>query len=144
MILPVKKPYRITSPYGWRTLQGKREFHDGLDFVSQSNQDVYAISSGVVVYDMDNYNDALRWVDNKHSGGNMVIILHDYDGAKIYCRYLHLRNNKVKVNDKITEGQLIGQYANVGRSYGAHLHFDVYSYPEWRKEDPTKYLEHLF
>jgi murein DD-endopeptidase MepM/ murein hydrolase activator NlpD len=140
MILPVKKPYRITSPYGWRTLQKKQQFHDGIDFVSSSSKDVLSILDGVVMFDMDNYDEALRWTDGKHSGGNMIIIKHEFNGKKYFARYLHLGKNTVKKSETIKEGHVIGQYSDVGYSFGAHLHFDLYD-DKWKKIDPTFIFE---
>jgi len=135
MILPVKNPYKITSDYGNRILNGVKEFHDGLDLISKTDASVLAIADGTVIYDMDNYNDALRWVDNHHSAGNMVILQHVIDDVTYFVRYLHLRNNFVKVGDKASAGQKIGEYANVGRSFGPHLHVDVWT-EKWQKLNP--------
>jgi murein DD-endopeptidase MepM/ murein hydrolase activator NlpD len=138
MVLPVKEPYRISSPYGWRTLQGKKEFHSGIDFVSDSDsEDVLAIADGIVVYDQDDYDDALRWVDKHHSAGNMVILQHEIDGQSYYVRYLHLLENTIKKGERVNEGDVIGQYADVGRSFGAHLHIDAYDV-DWKKLDITQ------
>ena len=57
MMIPIKD-YKITSPYGYRILRGKKEFHDGIDFISVTgDKNVYAIANGIVEYDMDNYDD---------------------------------------------------------------------------------------
>jgi murein DD-endopeptidase MepM/ murein hydrolase activator NlpD len=138
-MIPIKD-YRISSPYGYRILKGKKEFHDGIDFVSTSGDtNVYAIANGLVEYDMDNYNDALRWVDKHHSGGNMIIVKHTINGNYYYARYLHLGQNTVSKNDFVNEGDVLGQYGDYGYSFGAHLHFDMYD-KKWRKIDPSAIL----
>jgi murein DD-endopeptidase MepM/ murein hydrolase activator NlpD len=142
MNLPVKKIHKITSDYGKRVLNGVKEFHDGMDFVSKTDQSVLAIADGVVIYDMDNYNDALRWVDAHHSAGNMVIIQHIINDVKYFVRYLHLRNNVVKVGDQVVSGQYIGEYADVGRSFGPHLHLDAWT-EKWQKINPHLIMDEI-
>lgn len=126
--------YKITSDYGWRKLNGEKQFHDGIDFVGSSNA-VYAISNGIVEYDQDDYNHELRWMDRHHSAGNMVIIRHTIGGEMYYVRYLHLAENTVSKNDFVNEGDIIGAYGDVGYSFGAHLHVDVYDM-KWKKKNP--------
>lgn len=142
MISPVNNP-RISSGFGNRKdplNPGQVQFHDGIDFVSKDNdRNVRAITSGVVVYDMDNYREALRWVDPHHSAGNYLIIKHEIAGKMYYARYLHLKNNNVSVGDTVAEGDVIGEYADVGRSRGPHLHFDLYA-ENWSKINPTPIL----
>ncbi|MBN2157893.1 MAG: M23 family metallopeptidase [Spirochaetes bacterium] len=145
MISPVNNP-RITSPYGNRNdplNPGQNQFHDGIDLASiDKDINVRAITSGIVVYDMDNYRDALRWVDPHHSAGNYVIIKHLISENTYYVRYLHLKNNTIKVGDAVSEGDVIGQYADVGRSRGAHLHMDMYT-EYWVKINPTPVVKEV-
>jgi murein DD-endopeptidase MepM/ murein hydrolase activator NlpD len=136
MIQPVKSPLRISSKYGWRTLQGKRQFHDGIDYVSDSgDQSVFSIFDGTVTYDFDDYDEARRWTDNHQSGGNMIIVKYKLAGADYYVRYLHLISNVVKNGQNVKSGQILGTYGDVGYSFGAHVHVDVYDY-RWKKIDP--------
>ncbi len=132
----------VTSPYGWRVLNGERQFHDGIDFVCDKhvNQSVRAITAGVVTYDFDNYQEALRWVKSEHSIGNAVIIEHTIGGKYYFVRYCHLVKNYVTAGESVTEGQIIGAYGDVGYSFGPHLHIDAYD-DGWKKVDITKLLE---
>lgn len=139
LIWPVYEPHRITSPYGPRILNGTSQFHDGIDFVSGSTSEVLAIADGQVCLDIDFYEESKRWTDGRMSGGNYVIIKHNLHGADYYCRYLHLIRNTVSKGDPVKQGQVIGRYADVGLSYGAHLHFDMYD-ASWKKIDPTPVL----
>jgi murein DD-endopeptidase MepM/ murein hydrolase activator NlpD len=125
MRLPLNN-FKITSHYGKRILNGKEEFHDGIDFVSNKNNNVYAICDCTCSYDMDNYDEALRWTDKHHSGGNMVIVDFQKENTIFHMRFLHLFDNLIKMNQKIKEGDLIGHYADVGYSFGSHLHNDLY------------------
>jgi len=139
MHLPVSNPYKITSPYGLRTLNGSKQFHDGIDFIG-TNKNVYSIAPGICAFDMDNYSEALRWIDSKHSAGNMVIIQHTINDATYYVRYMHLLKNLISQKEYVAEGQKIGEYADVGYSFGAHLHLDVYD-RAWKKLDPNVILK---
>ena len=126
MRLPVNNPV-ITSRYGWRILNGQRQWHNGIDLISRESSKVYSpFPDGVVVYDMDNYNELTRWSDAHMSGGNMICIQYIVNGIKYYMRFLHLGINIVFNGQKVSEGQELGYYANVGISYGAHTHNDLY------------------
>lgn len=137
----------ITSKYGKRVLVGKENFHDGLDFANPLHDckdrlnpidtNVYAIASGVICFDFDRYQDEERFKTKQDSAGNMVIIKTMIDSVEYYVRYLHLIENYVKENQFIEAGQLIGRYADVGFSYGPHLHLDIYTHDWSQKLDPT-------
>jgi murein DD-endopeptidase MepM/ murein hydrolase activator NlpD len=130
MILPVEN-YVITSHYGKRVLHGKEEFHAGVDFISRERRRVFAIAPGRCTYDMDNYQESLRWTDRKHSLGNFCIIDSIIDQKLLHIRYCHLVENFVYVGFKLEEGNYVGDYADVGLSYGAHLHLDAFD-EEWK------------
>lgn len=142
MRLPVDD-YVITSPYGERTLKGKKEFHDGIDFKSVCNNFVFAVCDCTCSYDMDNYKEALRWTDKRHSGGNMIIVDFRLGNTLFHMRYMHLIDNLVKQGQKLKEGDLIGHYGDVGYSFGAHLHNDLYmqSKNQWIKIDINAFYQ---
>lgn len=127
MRLPVDNA-RVTSGFGERVLNGKKEYHAGVDFVSRERDTVYAIANGVVSYDMDNYQEALRWIDRKHSLGNFVIVDHIVGKETYHVRYCHLKENLVAIGQKVVEGDVLGHYADVGLSFGPHLHIDAFDY----------------
>ena len=126
----------ITSPYGERVLQGKKQFHNGIDFISRDDNRVFSIADGIVVYDMDDYDHLKRWIDLKHSAGNYMIIQHHIGNEDYYVRYLHLEYNLKQKGESVKIGELIGKYGDYGISYGAHLHIDCYNI-EWKQIDPT-------
>lgn len=137
---PVKKPI-ITSPYGERILNGKRQFHDGIDVISEIGDTIVcAITDGVVCHDVDFYQEKKRWKDKRHSAGNYVIVKHIIDDKLYYTRYLHLTVNFCYQGQALEKGEPLGIYADVGRSYGAHLHFDMYN-SKWKKIDPSFVLK---
>jgi murein DD-endopeptidase MepM/ murein hydrolase activator NlpD len=137
---PVDKP-KITSNFGWRILNNKKQFHDGIDFVSEDgNTYVYSIFDGKVVYDFDNYIHAMRFSDPRHSGGNYVIIQNFLEGEYFFIKYLHLKENYVSLNEDVKAGQKIGIYADVGFSFGSHLHITIYNY-KWKIINPNTILK---
>jgi murein DD-endopeptidase MepM/ murein hydrolase activator NlpD len=134
MRLPVDNAI-ITSHYGKRVLNGKEEFHDGIDFKSPINHNVYSPIDSICSYDKDNYNEALRWSDPKESGGNCCILDFKLGDTLFHMRFWHLVENHVTMNQQLKEGILIGQYGDVGYSFGPHLHNDLYiqSIGKWEK-----------
>jgi murein DD-endopeptidase MepM/ murein hydrolase activator NlpD len=137
-MLPIAEPYKITSPFGAkRNIPPWGEHtHDGVDLVSNFNQNVYAAAGGKVISDRDTYEHAKRWVAGSgNSVGNRVIIESIIDGKKYFCAYYHLIENYVEEKQDILTGQLIGMYADVGMSYGAHLHFMMWD-EHWKVVNP--------
>jgi len=138
LIRPVKPPHTVTSGYGYRTLNGKQQFHDGIDYIG-SDYSVFAVCDGRVIKDFDAYSPVLAWTDGRHSAGNYIIIQHTIHDTPYFARYIHLGENFCSHGQHVEQGELIGFYANAGRSYGAHLHFDMYD-KNWIKIDPTPVL----
>ncbi len=140
MISPVEKPI-VTSPYGYRILNGQKQWHPGIDYVSGSgNKMVRAVCAGKVILDFDGYDDSKRWTDMASSAGNYVCVQHLLtDGSIFFARYLHIGKNLVSNGQQLKEGDHIGEYANVGISYGAHLHFETFD-AKWQANDCGLYL----
>ena len=109
-IYPVTS-YKITSKYGYRTLNGKREFHTGVDFASGYGTAIRAADGGKVTY--------AGWKGNY---GKLVIITHD-NGSQTY--YAHCSSLLVSKGDKVYQGQTIAKMGSTGRSTGNHLHFEI-------------------
>ena len=105
--------YRTTSDFGLRRhpITFSRTLHEGLDLVSDIDQDVHAVRAGRVVF-------AAR------SGGygNSVVIAHD---GGIETRYAHLRNFTVARGDSVAEWQKIGTVGSTGFSTAPHLHYEI-------------------
>lgn len=111
---PVNK--RISSPFGWRTLYGARDYHTGIDIVGPKAGDIagdniYAADSGKVI--------TAKW---NNSYGYYIVIDH---GNTISTCYAHLSKLLVKAGDTVTRGQKIGLVGTTGSSTGYHLHFEV-------------------
>lgn len=101
----------ISSGYGYRTLNGVREFHRGIDIPASKNTNIYASNSGKVVTATFHY-----------SYGNYVVI--DHGGGKSTL-YAHANKLNCKVGDYVKQGDVIAFVGTTGHSYGNHLHFEV-------------------
>nr|MBQ0091590.1 M23 family metallopeptidase [Candidatus Enterousia merdequi] len=119
----VGRPY-ITSPYGERVLQGKRSFHDGIDYRAVSGTTVYTPADGRVVN---------VWTDS--TCGNGVKIQHEDNTNTIYC---HLTKSLVSKNQNVKAGCPIAQTGNTGHSTGPHLHYAIRD-SENNKIDASRY-----
>jgi murein DD-endopeptidase MepM/ murein hydrolase activator NlpD len=88
-------------------------------------KDILAVADGEVVTVVDETPDNRPFTFNPMTAaGNHVIVKHaNYE----FSRYFHLKNNstRVKVGQKVSSGQVIGQCGNSGFSPGPHLHFDT-------------------
>jgi len=111
--------FRVSSPYGWRTLSGVREFHGGIDLVgADGDTDVCASVGGKVIQSRIIYDHAnLTW-----QWGNYISVEGE-DGNVIY--YCHLAERYVEKGGTVTAGQRIGRQGHTGYSFGDHLHFEV-------------------
>jgi murein DD-endopeptidase MepM/ murein hydrolase activator NlpD len=110
--------YRLTSPFGNRTLNGNAEWHGGVDLVGVGTTAVCSVCDGTVLVSQiitDKTNLTWQW-------GNYVAVLANDGTVHYYC---HLASRAVKKSDNIKKGQRIGIMGNTGYSFGAHLHFEV-------------------
>lgn len=111
--LPVKKAFRFTSEYGFRRdpKTGGRRMHRGVDFAAPAGTDLFATADGVVIH--------AGW----QSGyGRLVKIQHEFG---IETRYAHLSKIRVKVGQRVSRGEHIGDMGASGRVTGVHLHYEV-------------------
>ncbi len=107
-IWPVPSSKRISSEFGRRW--GRN--HKGIDIVANNGSHILASASGIVIYS----GRGLRGF------GNMIVIRHE---DEFYSIYAHNKKNFVRKNEKVSQGQVIGQVGNTGRSTGTHLHFEI-------------------
>jgi murein DD-endopeptidase MepM/ murein hydrolase activator NlpD len=87
--------------------------HAGLDFCGQVGHSIYAPGAGKVVF-----------VGTFPVRGNTTVIDH---GWGIFTVYGHQSEIKVKVDDIVTPGQIIGLVGSTGRVTGPHLHWEVWA-----------------
>ncbi len=110
---PVKNAFRFTSQFGFRRdpKTGGRRMHSGVDFAAGTGTPLYATADGVVTH--------AGW----QSGyGRLVKIKHDFG---IETRYAHQSRIRVKVGQRVSRGQHIGDMGASGRVTGVHLHYEV-------------------
>ncbi|MEW9918567.1 DUF5930 domain-containing protein [Marimonas sp. MJW-29] len=110
---PVKSAFRFTSQFGYRRdpKTGGRRMHSGVDFAAGLGTPLYATADGVVTH--------AGW----QSGyGRLVKIQHEFG---IETRYAHLSKLRVKVGQRVSRGQRIGDMGASGRVTGVHLHYEV-------------------
>lgn len=101
-------PGVVTSRYGYR----KYRYHQGIDLNLNTGDSVVSAWSGKVRYAQY----------NSGGYGNLVVIRHK-NGLETF--YAHLSKIIVSPNDEVKAGDIIGLGGNTGRSFGAHLHFEV-------------------
>ena len=108
---PCPSSSNISSNWGWRTIFGSRQWHQGIDIAAGSGNKVVASADGRVIE--SNYNSAR---------GNQVVISH---GGGYYTRYQHHSKNLVSKGDEVKRGDKIATVGSTGMSTGPHLHFEV-------------------
>ena len=132
-MLIFKGKNRVTSPYGNRTLNGKKEFHGGIDIVGDDNEDILCPVDGVVRSStIINDKSDLTW-----TWGNYVRV-DDKDGNRLF--FCHMASRAVKVGQRVTVGDKLGVMGNTGYSFGVHTHFEVRKPDGKTTIDPAEYL----
>lgn len=111
----------LSSPFGTRW--GRR--HEGVDFTNPIGTPIMASRGGKVTY--------ASWM----SGYGYCISVDHGDGY--VTKYAHLNSMNVSVGQKVTQGQIIAQCGNTGRSTGPHLHFELIK--NGVPVDPMNYLK---
>jgi len=110
---PVKDAFRFTSGFGPRRdpKTGGRRLHKGVDFAASTGTPIYATADGIVV--------AAEWASGY---GRLVKIQHEFG---IETRYAHLSKMRVKLGQRVSRGDRIGDMGASGRVTGVHLHYEV-------------------
>ena len=104
-VMPVEGTF--LSPFGYRG----RRVHAGIDIKLEAGDPVGAAFDGVV-----------RMAKYYSGYGNCVVIRH-YNGLETL--YGHLSKIKVKVNQQVNAGDIIGLGGRTGRASCNHLHFET-------------------
>jgi murein DD-endopeptidase MepM/ murein hydrolase activator NlpD len=98
---------QLLSPFGYRG----RRVHSGVDIKLNLNDSVGAAFDGVV-----------RMARYYHGYGNCVVVRH-FNGLETL--YGHLSKIKVKINQEVKAGELVGLGGRTGRASCYHLHFET-------------------
>ncbi len=104
---PILDSMVITSRYGWRN----RRAHKGIDIDLITGDEVVSVLDGIV-----------RFVRYNSGHGKTIIVRH-YNGLETV--YAHLSSYRVKVNDTVRRGQILGKGGATGNARGSHLHLIV-------------------
>lgn len=106
---------KLSQGWGASRIKYAAGRHTGVDYGVKSGSRVGSAASGIVTR-----------VGSEGAYGNAIHVRHG-DGTTTL--YAHLSGINVKAGQKVKAGQQIGLSGNTGRSFGAHLHFEV------RKQD---------
>jgi murein DD-endopeptidase MepM/ murein hydrolase activator NlpD len=118
---PVRASVRSTSGFGPRW----GRMHNGHDWAGRHGTPIHATAHGTVIH------------ASRLSGyGLLVKVKHEFG---IETRYAHLSRIRVKVGQKVSRGDHIGDMGNTGRSTGTHLHYEVRM--DGRAVDPMIYIK---
>lgn len=103
----------MSSPYGQRW----GRLHAGIDLVPGNGAPIQAIADGVV----------RTATEAGGAYGVTVYIDHVIDGQVVTSHYAHMQHGSLQVQagQQVKVGDIIGKVGNTGRSYGAHLHFEI-------------------
>ena len=94
--------------------------HTGVDVnIGVSGKSVVAVKDGTVVI-----SEARISNGKYYSYGEYIVISHG-DGTMTLYAHMLANSRKVKVRDKVKQGQVIGTVGSTGNSTGTHLHFEV-------------------
>lgn len=111
----------VTSPFGWRRLNGSADYHSGIDLAAPEGSAVRAVLDGLAV---------VAASSGELTGyGNVVVLQH---GPDLFSLYAHMRDLHVARGQPVPSGAVIG---TVGRTAGTradpahtfagpHLHFE--------------------
>lgn len=123
----------VTSPYGNRVIDGKPEFHSGVDYRNRIDDSlpgasVHAVKDGVITQ-----------VGATKNGTNYLSVT-DIDG--ILHGYYHT-STKLQPGTTVKAGQPIGNTDMSGRTTGPHLHYTVQTdpYDYYSRVNPEDWLE---
>ncbi len=120
----------MSSGYGWRTLNGRREFHYAIDIAAPRGTPVLATKAGVIK--------SAKWVTT--GGGWQVVIDH---GGTYYSYYNHLNKKPiVTAGQRVSQGEVVGYVGDSGYAFGTHLDFKIYY--NAKVQNPANYVKNPY
>ena len=108
-------------------VRGKHTYGDGLGAGrGHQGQDIFARCGTRLVSALDGKVTNVKW----HSAAGNYVVIKAQDGTS--QAYMHLAAPApVKVGQRVSAGQHIGEVGDTGRASGCHLHFELWSAPGW-------------
>lgn len=107
------RSYRVAAGFG--ATGSWARYHTGFDFSAPVGTTIYAPTAGVVTN--AGSGPASGWAGTyvvvKHADGNQTL-------------YAHMGSVSVRVGQRVTGGTTLGKVGMTGRTFGAHLHFELY------------------
>ena len=104
---------------------GQQYIHKGIDISTyRSGDPVVTTADGQVV--------TIEYVEDF---GNYIIIKHKHG---YYTRYAHLLSTRVRLGQRVQQGEVIGYIGNTGLSTGPHLHYEIHIGSD--VVDPYRYI----
>ena len=116
----------ISSRYGKRKdpFTGRTTMHKGVDVAAKTGTGVVVTADGIVTL-----------AEKKTGYGYLVEVDH---GHGISTRYAHNKSIKIKLGDRVKQGQVIATIGSSGRSTGPHVHYEVLI--NGKHVNPNKYI----
>lgn len=116
---------RMTRGYFSKAKKRRGRPHWGIDLAARKGTPILASHDGVVIY-----------VGREFRGFGRLIMVEGRNGFATL--YAHLSKSRVRVGERVKQGQTIGDMGNTGRSTGVHLHFEIR-----RRSGPIDPLQYL-
>ncbi len=126
-----KGSFRVSSAFNKKRLHPVLKYikpHNGIDLAGERGTPVFATANGEVLISKFN-----------GGAGNYIKINHKNG---YYTVFMHLKERKVKVGEKVKAGQIIGYVGTTGRSTGPHLHYEVRKHEN--AIDPANFMKKYF
>ena len=122
-----RNDYYITSPFGDRTRNGKKEFHNGCDYgTNREKWELYAVEDGEV-----------KLVSKSTIAGNIIEIF--YPRLNLTTRFIHCDRIISKKGDKVDNNTKVAIVGMTGTGVtGIHLHLGLKN-KSGKFIDPEKY-----
>ena len=118
---PVSGPFSLGGADGRFGAPRSGHTHQGQDLSAAEGTPVVAPIAGVV-----------QTVQYQASGAGHYVVLDSDTEDRDYV-FMHLRSGSipVRVGQRVAGGSKIGEVGNTGRSFGAHLHFEIWNGAGW-------------
>jgi murein DD-endopeptidase MepM/ murein hydrolase activator NlpD len=127
-IWPIKGGLGHISMYFGQNINpfsGQYYIHKGIDISTyRSGDPVVSTADGQVVT-----------IDYDENFGNYILIKHTHG---YYTRYAHLLSARVRLGQRVQQGDVIGYIGNTGLSTGPHLHYEIHIGSD--VVDPYRYI----
>jgi murein DD-endopeptidase MepM/ murein hydrolase activator NlpD len=127
-VWPIKNGLGHISMYFGQNINpfsGQYYIHKGIDISTyRSGDPIVATADGQVVT-----------IEYTEDFGNYVIIRHKHG---YYTRYAHMLSARVRLGQRVQQGEVIGYIGNTGLSTGPHLHYEIHIGSD--VVDPYKYM----